>query len=91
MQGGVTHADAKPYMNVPASPCVGVSAHWMADERVSNEVKAKRFRHLLREYMEEYPAFRAKPVGAPHSEARCEQQRRIQLEDEARALLDVIS
>lgn len=43
---------------------------------------------LLREYMAEFPAFRAKPVGSPHSEARKEQQADIAREDRARAAID---
>lgn len=44
--------------------------------------------HLLCCYMREYPAFRSMPVGAPHSPARIEQDRRIALEDLARDLLN---
>lgn len=39
--------------------------------------------NLLKEYIEEYPAFRSKPIGAPHSLKRMEQERQIALEDKA--------
>ena len=42
---------------------------------------------LLREYMTEFPAFRAKPEGSPHSDARREQVDDIAREDRARAIL----
>lgn len=42
---------------------------------------------ILWEYVREYPAFRGKPVGAPNSEKRREQERLIALEDRAKKLL----
>lgn len=41
----------------------------------------------LRRYVNEYPAFRTKPVGAPESSARREQDRQIQIEDQAMAAI----
>lgn len=35
----------------------------------------------LKAYMHEYPAFRSKPIGAPNSSARAEQNTKIGLED----------
>lgn len=43
---------------------------------------------ILRRYMAAYPAFRIKPVGAPGSEKRVEQENLIALEDDA---LDIIA
>lgn len=42
---------------------------------------------LLERYMAAYPAFRIKPVGAPGSEKRIEQENLMALEDAARAAL----
>lgn len=39
--------------------------------------------NLLREYIEAYPAFRLKPVGAPNSLKRREQEQAIDLENRA--------
>lgn len=46
-----------------------------------------KLRAALAEYMRLYPAFRCKPLGAPHSEKRQEQDAAIALEDRARKLL----
>ena len=45
---------------------------------------------LLREYLTEFPAFRAKPVGSPGSDARKAQQACIAREDRARIALMAI-
>jgi hypothetical protein len=45
---------------------------------------------LLREYMTEFPAFRAKPEGSPYSDARKEQEADIAREDRARIALAAI-
>ena len=42
---------------------------------------------MLQNYMATYPAFRIKPLGAPGSVARVDQEFRIALEDEARRLV----
>ncbi len=42
---------------------------------------------VLESYINTYPAFRTKPVGAPGSQARDEQELKIALEDAARAVL----
>lgn len=42
---------------------------------------------LLQRYMAAYPAFRIKPIGAPGSEKRVEQENLMALEDTARAAL----
>ena len=42
---------------------------------------------VLERYMNMYPAFRIKPEGAPGSQVRDEQERKMALEDAARALL----
>lgn len=39
---------------------------------------------VLRRYMSAYPAFRIKPIGAPGSQARIEQENLMALEDAAR-------
>ena len=44
-------------------------------------------RNSLREYMAFYPAFRAKPIGAPTSEARERQDSEIALENRAKIAL----
>lgn len=41
----------------------------------------------LARYVATYPAFRAKPIGAPGSPARIEQEGLIQLEDDAMVAL----
>lgn len=43
---------------------------------------------LLEEYLEMFPAFRSKPIGAPGSASRVQQERHISLEDRAKRLLD---
>lgn len=45
---------------------------------------------LLREYMTEFPAFRAKPVGSPGSDARMAQESCIARENRARVALAAI-
>ncbi|MCB0654466.1 MAG: hypothetical protein KDC85_24515 [Saprospiraceae bacterium] len=47
-----------------------------------------QLKELLYQYVQEYPAFRALPVGAPESLARQEQERLIGLEDKAKKLLE---
>jgi hypothetical protein len=47
----------------------------------------KEMCELLRQYVDEYPAFRTKPVGAEGSIARHEQDRRIVMEDWARKVI----
>jgi hypothetical protein len=42
---------------------------------------------MVERYMSAYPAFRIKPVGAPNSEKRREQENLMALEDSARKLL----
>jgi hypothetical protein len=42
---------------------------------------------VLERYVAAYPAFRIKPVGAPGSQVREEQERLMALEDAARAVL----
>lgn len=44
-------------------------------------------RELLTAFVNEYPPFKSRPLGAPNSSARIEQENRIQLDDQARALL----
>lgn len=56
-------------------PCMQI-----CDERTA-------LREMLERYMNAYPAFRMKPIGAPGSQARDEQERLMALEDSARALL----
>lgn len=51
----------------------------------------KELGSLLREYMQEFPAFRLKPEGSPNSDARQEQQADIAREDRALALLARLS
>lgn len=46
--------------------------------------------NLLKAYVEEYPAFRVKPIGAPNSGARFEQDRQIDLENRALKALGLI-
>ena len=41
----------------------------------------------LRDMLAEYPVYRGKPIGAPGSNARAEHDRRIAIEDRARATL----
>lgn len=48
---------------------------------------AADLRHVLERYMAAYPAFRMKPVGAPGSEKRAEQENLMALEDAARAAI----
>ena len=54
----------------------------MSDDELIAEMRA-----LLAEYMTEFPAFRVKPQGAPHSDARKEQDADIRREDRARAVI----
>jgi hypothetical protein len=42
---------------------------------------------VLKRYVNAYPAFRMKPVGAPGSEKRIEQENLMALEDAARAAI----
>jgi hypothetical protein len=42
---------------------------------------------VLAEYIAEFPAFRIKPEGSPHSDARMEQAADIEREDHALALI----
>lgn len=42
---------------------------------------------IIKRYMRTYPAFRARPVGAPGSQKRIEQEDQIDLEDDARAAI----
>ena len=42
---------------------------------------------ILKEYLKLYPAFRVKPIGAPGSKARQEQEYQIELEDRVKELL----
>lgn len=44
-------------------------------------------RAVLHRYMSAYPAFRMKPIGAPGSPARIEQENLMALEESARATL----
>lgn len=41
----------------------------------------------LQRYINAYPAFRIKPIGAPNSEKRDEQERLMRLEDLAKSLI----
>lgn len=50
--------------------------------RVGDQVAA-----ALREYLQAFPAFRAKPIGAPFSDERERQEEAIAREDRARAAL----
>lgn len=54
----------------------------MTDRKITEELCA-----VLEGYLGAYPVFRMKPIGAPHSPARIEQEWLIQLEDRARAAL----
>lgn len=47
---------------------------------MSDEIEVRK---LLQQYVEEYPVFRLKPVGAPNSLKRNEQDRQIALENAA--------
>lgn len=47
----------------------------------------QRLRAALIEYVETYPAFAAKPMGAPNSPARSEQAARVALEQKAKQLI----
>jgi len=49
----------------------------------------ERLRALLNRYISAYPAFRIRPVGAPGSEKRIEQENLMALEDAAQAALDI--
>jgi hypothetical protein len=54
---------------------------------VTDDEIIAEMRELLTEYMTEFPAFRAKPEGAPGSDARKEQEVDIKREDRTRAVL----
>lgn len=57
-------------------------------ERIARlEAEGTRLRLIVRHYLDIAPAFRSKPVGAPNSAARVEQNEHIALEDDARAAL----
>ena len=56
-------------------------AQW-SDIQVIEEMRA-----LLTEYVTYFPAFRAKPVGSPGTDARVQQEADIRREDRARAVL----
>lgn len=45
---------------------------------------------VLERYMDAYPAFRIKPIGAPGSAARIEQENLMALEDAAKRLIHTI-
>jgi hypothetical protein len=47
--------------------------------------ECSRLRVLLKAYLAKFPAFRSKPIGAPYSKERNQQQEHIALEDLARA------
>lgn len=47
----------------------------------------ERLRELLTRYVYAYPAFRIRPIGAPGSEKRVDQESLIALEDAARTAL----
>lgn len=50
---------------------------------------AVRMKLCLEEYMREYPAFKSKPIGAPHSDARVHQKKMSDLEVDAKhAIMD---
>lgn len=67
----------------------------MSDERFATTLdevlylrsEVNRVRAVLRRYMAAYPAFRIKPIGAPNSPARIEQENLMALEDAANAVL----
>lgn len=46
--------------------------------------ECSRLRVLLKAYLAKFPAFRSKPIGAPYSKERNQQQEHIALEDLAR-------
>lgn len=46
---------------------------------------------VLNRYLAAYPAFRMKPIGAPGSEKRIEQENLMALEDTARAALAALT
>ena len=47
----------------------------------------ERLRYVLNRYISAYPAFRIRPVGAPGSKKRTEQENLMALEDAALAVL----
>lgn len=66
------------------------SSGYMSESANGEYVKfesAERLAALLAEYVAAHPAFRVKPIGAPGSIARAEQDAAIQLENAARAAL----
>lgn len=46
-----------------------------------------RLADCLERMIEQHPAFRFKPIGAPHSSARALQDTEVALEDEAKELI----
>lgn len=53
----------------------------------SDDASTPDLAHVLRFYIDAFPAFRSKPLGAPHSSARRAQDTHIEWEDKARAAL----
>lgn len=51
--------------------------------------RAEGLEKVLHRYLAERPAFRSKPIGAPHSAMRIKQEQDIELEDEAKKLLGI--
>lgn len=52
--------------------------------------RAEKLEAVLRRYVAAYPAFSMKPIGAPNSPARIEQERLMSLEADATALLEAL-
>jgi hypothetical protein len=59
----------------------------MASKPMTDLELIEEMRALLTEYMDAFPAFRAKPQGTPNSPARQEQLADIHREDRVRAVL----
>lgn len=57
----------------------------MAIKKFKSE--AAHLADLLRWYVEEFPALRVRPIGAPNSDARQKQKRHVEIEVEAKAAL----
>lgn len=58
------------------------------DARIADlEAENARLKAIIQRYMNTYPAFRMKPIGAPGSIARIEQEKRMELEELAVAAL----
>lgn len=59
---------------------------WVGMYAICNR-RANALENALREYVKEYPAFDSKPIGAPGSQMREEQDRHIAMQKRAIAAL----